>query len=618
METWSERKFESMLPDEWLTHGQSKDYGIDLRVEIFDGTAATGLEFNVQMKSTSKGSGQNPGRPVKRSTMNYWASLASPTLVVVAHRPSETLWCTWAHLLPWEADPGTKSRLVRGEHQIDESIVSSFVEEVRAYRGARSLTQHLPLHVVLQGTSFYGGSTAPVKAKVRDLLKGRPSNIRVVNIEPEVPYVAVAFSDEFVQVQLLGTPARQLTWSHPGLLTPSSIAADIVSAIAFAAAHGGARDVCADLLKSCVAESNILPEAIFLPAAVGTLLQFGDEASVMTLVRRTVTVEGHPNGMHVLAAIALHAETLGHLDLRDRVAYELSEATQTWMEPSHGLYNAGNFLRDSNPAQAIELYERAADADPSYRDRSYWWREKGNAHWNAGESEAAKEHYAEAERRGDASATALRADVLMRTGSYAEARDILSHAPIAESKTNAQWRLTGYALECVVEFLHIPLQRRDAFPGAVDNGSRDVQVQQDALSRLAVDALDYSAHVDLLSERSDRTDEDAQRENVLLAIAAAVSALTEPELWYGLILTALSTQALGDEESDGIVFDAFTCAWIYLGDAFQEYLTERMTDEEVDEAFQQRVLRVFEWAMPDAEKVELRHHTAEGWESYFI
>jgi hypothetical protein len=53
----SVRFFTSKLPLHWTAERVQPDYGIDLRVELFDEESAHGLEFLVQLKASAKPSG---------------------------------------------------------------------------------------------------------------------------------------------------------------------------------------------------------------------------------------------------------------------------------------------------------------------------------------------------------------------------------------------------------------------------------------------------------------------------------------------------------------------------------------------------------------------------------
>jgi hypothetical protein len=52
LETCSRRFFERHLPSSWICRIERPDYGVDLRVEIFDGGQATSLDFIVQLKAS--------------------------------------------------------------------------------------------------------------------------------------------------------------------------------------------------------------------------------------------------------------------------------------------------------------------------------------------------------------------------------------------------------------------------------------------------------------------------------------------------------------------------------------------------------------------------------------
>src|SRR5690606_38107538 len=98
--SWSNRAFENTLPREWVVHPIAEDYGIYRRVEVFENGRTTGIFFNVQLKSTDRGSGHQPAESIKRTTLNYWNQTPDATLVVIGHDSTETLWYRWAHLLP--------------------------------------------------------------------------------------------------------------------------------------------------------------------------------------------------------------------------------------------------------------------------------------------------------------------------------------------------------------------------------------------------------------------------------------------------------------------------------------------------------------------------------------
>ena len=54
LEELSVRFFQNSMPSNWTAEKPIPDYGIDLRVDLFEGDLATGLELLVQMKSSGE------------------------------------------------------------------------------------------------------------------------------------------------------------------------------------------------------------------------------------------------------------------------------------------------------------------------------------------------------------------------------------------------------------------------------------------------------------------------------------------------------------------------------------------------------------------------------------
>jgi hypothetical protein len=59
LEELSERFFRNSLPKNWACQRPSNDYGVDLRVDLFEGNNATGLELLVQLKSSAEATDGN-------------------------------------------------------------------------------------------------------------------------------------------------------------------------------------------------------------------------------------------------------------------------------------------------------------------------------------------------------------------------------------------------------------------------------------------------------------------------------------------------------------------------------------------------------------------------------
>ncbi len=94
LEELSERYFNSNLPENWTAEKPESDYGVDLRVDIFEGEYATGLELLIQLKaSDTSADGENESIRLRTATYNHlWDKLQVVMLVKYIADENEAYW----------------------------------------------------------------------------------------------------------------------------------------------------------------------------------------------------------------------------------------------------------------------------------------------------------------------------------------------------------------------------------------------------------------------------------------------------------------------------------------------------------------------------------------------
>lgn len=94
LEEASRRYFVQCLPANWASERTANDYGIDLRVDIFEGNAATGLELLVQLKASERASdGDTESIDLRATTYNMLRDkLQVAMLVKYSHAENEGYW----------------------------------------------------------------------------------------------------------------------------------------------------------------------------------------------------------------------------------------------------------------------------------------------------------------------------------------------------------------------------------------------------------------------------------------------------------------------------------------------------------------------------------------------
>lgn len=94
LEEVSERCFRNLLPRNWTCDKPAQDYGVDLRVDLYDEQAATGLELLVQLKASTKGSNQETETiRLRTATYNHlWDKLQVVILVKYIEAVDKAYW----------------------------------------------------------------------------------------------------------------------------------------------------------------------------------------------------------------------------------------------------------------------------------------------------------------------------------------------------------------------------------------------------------------------------------------------------------------------------------------------------------------------------------------------
>ena len=94
LEELSERFLASSLPRNWRSEKPGGDYGVDIKVDIFEDNNATGLELLVQLKSSRDASTSDfETIHLKIATYNYlWDKLQVVMLVKYVEEENEAYW----------------------------------------------------------------------------------------------------------------------------------------------------------------------------------------------------------------------------------------------------------------------------------------------------------------------------------------------------------------------------------------------------------------------------------------------------------------------------------------------------------------------------------------------
>lgn len=582
LEARSGAVFAAACLDTWAVHtiDGSLDYGRDRWVEVFDEfDEATGIEFGVQLKSATAAS-EPPSVKLKRTTLNLWESLPTPTLLFFYDKATDSRWYEWAHLLPWEPEKDTKTRTVKITRRWNEDAPALIEREATAFRATARVVHSLPLDLVVSGESFCGTDSGPLIGALTDYV----SQIRGLALRFSAPNPSHAFikiSDAGLEVSLAGMQPRSLTYGN----TPPDIrgvAADALFALALHLHRAGAVDLASRLVALAAQDSYMVISAGRLPEAIVMLVQAENIDALEILLRRSALIEDHPNASDALLGV-FSAQHDAPAYVRSKIADWFESAARTWADPAIALSIAAQVLGHANLDRSITLWHLAASADRDLANTLPYVHAQGGLHFESGRYEEAVDFYRTAVDLGNEATRPLLADALMWDGKYAEAFVEFSGSEIMKAPEDAEWRLKTFALDAITHGLDIAVQVRDrhAAEGKWEDAQpnpTDRQIQEVIES----DALYAWSHWRLCAAENTL---DKPERFARLAVAA-VSLPEFPPIWQ-----ELATCALSSEETAPWVLDIMLCVRRFCGPDFVKLLH---TDDFVDLDTRQKLLFIYE------------------------
>lgn len=452
------RAFVAALPPAWSWQEPTRDYGVDVRVEVFEAGSATGLSFWVQLKGTDEPDLRKALRqPFEVTALNYMAALSDPVLLVRYHAPSSGLYGTWLH----RQDVVLK-RAAQKSKTLGWSVGDAFgpatpdglAAVVRRWRRFTS-TGGGPPTASLSTAPDLGTDAQAVSMLFASALSrsgaGSPGR------EPAAADAAVRIGRAKAVVDL---PVAQLRIETVRAGTAAEAADNAVVALAAGLASAGrASDAVALVMEApragALANDDLAGR---LAAAFGEAGAWRD-ASDLSLDCLT-----GPPGRELLGRLLglqplLTMRDLPHADAR-HVADNLAELARREQDrgenPGASLYSLGNWLfgivRDY-PA-ALDAYLAAARARSDYERQPYWLAETAAAYFETGAFDEAAALYAQAAAAGgaageptDASLAARRADCLAHAGRPGEALAAFRDYERTAADPHPVWVLKRHALE---------------------------------------------------------------------------------------------------------------------------------------------------------------------------
>ncbi|MGA8365651.1 MAG: DUF4365 domain-containing protein [Solirubrobacteraceae bacterium] len=582
--------FETALRGRYVYRDESSDdYGIDGTVEEFDGTGlATGLRFHAQLKATDE---QDLSRslavPIKRDTAAYYRSLTLPVLMVRYRASEDALYARWFHQFD-PIDDGTGEKVVsfrwEPEDLFDESTPARLAKEARAFLALRSAALLLPLdlHLDVAPEGAYGLGPSALRFALRSAVATRPDVFSVRSGPAPSGAVRVVARDDLLSVNLgeVTTATAQLERYDAGEVGERfGVDAMVMAALAFE--HIGRTDVATRLTTGFLQESLLAgsPEVAW---GLSSALRRSRRIHEALRLAEALDASGDPRRREASFPFMLiakwHGQTLESDELKafeEVIEHRIQRCLEAGdeLEAGHNSYNLANVLRSRcEYEKSLASFDRALHHDPAYAGRAYFHKERAGMLFHAGRYLEAAAAYEQAYRlETDSLTVGLRADALMFSGRYEDARaGFAEYNTITQGDGQPEWRLKEAFLGILVDQLCISSQ--DRYPSKATSTTGDLDYERTPTDEL-VSRLEAVLHVDALSACTwfnlgrAYLDSDNRDAALVAYLGAAVCHTADAEAWLDTLVLAIDRP-----ETAHIANDALYCGARFAGQEFRSQL----------------------------------------------
>lgn len=384
------------FPDSWVIHPFSRDYGIDIQVEVFaENGDRTGIRFYGQVKATDRADDDDLLR-LDRSHFEYWAAHTDPVALLRYFDSSKQLrWC-WMHDVDWLMKPETQSLDVAELLKAWEKNKSS--GEVERYLHARRQALFSPVTPPYDISVERFGSADASPFLAANIAKAINSkSFRVLTTDLAVGTFHVVVATDKIAASHCGLPGVVL--HHKEELTDPEVVESSLLAT-FLCACKYERILFARALATSTAP-------LLYRAAGGHLRLCFLDAMIFALglkpavefISPLLTEDEDPSLSWFKFATVCMASSFKYGE-----AHSWSTLLRQWIKASPipdnagaFAYNLGNSLFNQGQwAEACEAFASALTADPRYENRGYFWGEFGAANFEAGNLDAATRCYEKA------------------------------------------------------------------------------------------------------------------------------------------------------------------------------------------------------------------------------
>jgi len=464
-ESQSRKIFESLLPDEWIFHPLSPDYGLDYMVEIFRNGQTTGEIFFVQLKGTIKQVENDKARIVfDVEHLKYYESHSNPVLIVVCGITTRKCWAVWANALLQSVTIPKKQKQIQLVFDSDKLIDPSFFKnlgEIKKISDKVNLTFTYDHQVgemiqrkLFQRLNYLYGDSLVVNSN------NLPSGIHLIYLYNDQDS-KLSIEVKLGSTKLVTLPEISCTENDSLFNRPLFSLDDLLDL-----RLDDLTIICCSFIYSKNIDSTLEILTTIIPRYKGELLsiEFLVSLSMQALRANKFTPicqmfflliaskRFHEAQFINLSFLFLTSENPKFRGIYQQNLYILIDSVENDETRAKCCYNLANSLNgepvNDPEAQriAIKNYFRSARLDPEYKTRDYWCREVAGALFRTEHYKFAETNYLRTKSLGqtDRIIDVLIADCRFFQGRFQEASDGFKEFIKVEDDNNDEWILKEF------------------------------------------------------------------------------------------------------------------------------------------------------------------------------
>lgn len=622
LESESRQAFRALCPSTWVIRDITEEYGVDLEVEIFrDDGSPTGLLFHVQLKGTDESDLDRALRVrFKATSLRYLKGHALPALLARFVRPSNQIFTKWVNEWdPYPAGSDQKTYTVSFERDSEWSpqTPSRLQQQLELLRDADRGRMEIPVEVTLSVSlpERFSRKIPVIQQRIRATAsKSRSLRWTTENAESAAP-ARIEIRSDRLTVSFVGRSSFSVHYrvEHVDDELLSSLPADSLVILGEVLSREGLGRVGLPLILRHLQDCSVITNPEIAIQLARTVARNGRLSDALIVADRLFQL-GEENRLTALMIAVPFEMNARHVSdpelelLRSMIERWATRCEEEGHKAAAGSYHysLANHLRcHGEHRRSFKHYRMAAQLDPEYLVRGYWWAEFAGSLYHLGRYSLSARFYREAQGKGfDRDVTLQLADALLHSREYSKAASVLqekvgnrdgepeSSLVAMALGTSAIDRLTQY------ETSRSPNEQQSKRPG-------NPEIDSSLFDALQANPLDAAKWFELGAQHARNGSRSSARDAFLASAAIEPHSL---DAWVNAFFQAAFEY---DETAIHIARAAYFCCQEALLGAIVEALHESVPPEVV-----QQFLELLEQAVIDlrnpSQEMTLRMLGSEG------